>query len=225
MSFSIKLQTLRRARGWSQEALAERLSVSRQSVSQWESGSLPELDNLVALADLFAVTLDSLVREPRPGDCSVSTGLPRDEDDAVTAFLIRAKRATYAGYGTEVAPTRTLSHDLRYEEGSWSYHDTYLGSGAFAGEEALWEDGTPFWAMNYVGRVVAEGFSGDFLKSALGLATPGRPYRGPALYQSGEFLYHSTVEGSLGWFHGQETIFRQGVEVYECRFHGGWIRD
>ena len=72
MEFSEKLMTLRRRAGLSQEQLADRLGVTRQSVSKWEGGAaVPELGKLVALADLFGVTLDDLVREerelPEPG--------------------------------------------------------------------------------------------------------------------------------------------------------------
>ena len=54
---------LRSARGLSQEALANELGLSRQAVSRWERGeALPDTENLIALADLFGVTLDELVR-------------------------------------------------------------------------------------------------------------------------------------------------------------------
>ena len=82
-------------------------------------------------------------------------------------FLIRAKKATYAGKGAETTSSRTKSHDLKYTEGDLMYYDTYLGGEKFAGEEALWISETPYWSMNYVGRVTGENFSGDFLKEAL----------------------------------------------------------
>jgi transcriptional regulator with XRE-family HTH domain len=48
---------------WSQEELAEKLHVSRQSISKWESGTnYPSLDILVAMSDLFDITLDHLVK-------------------------------------------------------------------------------------------------------------------------------------------------------------------
>lgn len=48
----------------SQGDLAEKLEVSRQSISKWETGaSVPELDKLVALCDLFQISLDELVRD------------------------------------------------------------------------------------------------------------------------------------------------------------------
>ena len=64
MQFSEKLTELRRRRGLSQEQLADFLGVTRQSVSKWESGSvMPELGKLIALSDLFHVTVDALVKD------------------------------------------------------------------------------------------------------------------------------------------------------------------
>ena len=61
---SEKIINLRKSRGWSQEELAERLNVSRQSVSKWESGiSNPDLDKIVAMSTLFGVTTDYLLKE------------------------------------------------------------------------------------------------------------------------------------------------------------------
>lgn len=59
--------------GLSQEALAERLGVSRQAVSKWETGeATPELTKLVLLAKVFGVTTDELLSESAPN--SQSTG-------------------------------------------------------------------------------------------------------------------------------------------------------
>ena len=63
-TFSEKLLELRRREGLSQEQLADRLGVTRQSVSKWESGAAaPELSKLVALSDLFGVSVDYLVKD------------------------------------------------------------------------------------------------------------------------------------------------------------------
>ena len=148
----------------------------------------------------------------------------REEVAALVDFLLRAKRATYAGKGPEAASSRPLSHDLHYAEGDLAYIDSYLGGERFAGEEAVWREGTPVWGMNYVGRVTGEGFSGDFLKAALQHGTPDLPYRGPKEYREGDYAYHCSVTGEFAWFRGTETITCRGRTVYECLFHGGSIR-
>ena len=63
MTLGERIAALRSARGMSQGELAEKLNVSRQSISKWETGaSIPELDNLIQLSGLFHVTLDELVK-------------------------------------------------------------------------------------------------------------------------------------------------------------------
>ena len=145
-------------------------------------------------------------------------------DKEIIDFLIRAKRATYAGKGAETAPSRPKSHDLEYTEGELTYIDTYLGGDRFAGEEALWISGIPRWSMNYVGRVLGESFSGDFLKEALLHVPEEEPYRGPREYVNGEYTYRCAPKGSFEWFRGKETIEYRGALIYECLFHGGIIR-
>ena len=64
MTFSEKLMDLRRKFGMSQEQLADRLGVTRQSVSKWESGTaMPELVKLISLSDIFGVSVDYLVKD------------------------------------------------------------------------------------------------------------------------------------------------------------------
>ncbi len=62
MSLGENIYNLRKAKNLSQEELAEKLEVSRQSVSKWETdAAVPDLDKLIKLSDLFGVTLDCLV--------------------------------------------------------------------------------------------------------------------------------------------------------------------
>lgn len=67
MSFEERLLEIRKSRGMSQEVLAEKIGVSRQAVSKWETGeALPDYTKLIALADALEVSLDYLCgREPR----------------------------------------------------------------------------------------------------------------------------------------------------------------
>ena len=144
-------------------------------------------------------------------------------DENVIDFLIRAKQASYAGGGAESAPSRPGSHDLRYAEGPLAYIDTYIGGDKFAGQEAVWRNGAPIWAMNYVGRVLGEGFDGGFLKEVLLRVTREHPYRGPLRYERGDCLYVCHVKGEFDWFYGYEEIMCKDAKVFECAFHGGEI--
>lgn len=64
MKLAEKLQLMRKREGLSQEDLAEKLGISRQAVSKWESGqSVPDLNKLIILSELYNVTIDYLVKE------------------------------------------------------------------------------------------------------------------------------------------------------------------
>ena len=57
------LKMFRKQNGYTQEQVAEKLGVSRQAVAKWERGeSVPDIENVIALADMYEVTVDSLVR-------------------------------------------------------------------------------------------------------------------------------------------------------------------
>lgn len=69
MNMGEKILNLRKARGWSQEEFADRVGVTRQAVSRWEAGTAkPEADKIIAIADLFGVSADYLLRDRYTGD-------------------------------------------------------------------------------------------------------------------------------------------------------------
>lgn len=145
-------------------------------------------------------------------------------DCETIAFLIRAKKKTYAGGGVKAAvSSRPDSHDLIYEENDFKYIDSYLGGRCFSGEEAMWRKNVPFWAMNYSGRVTGDKFEADFLKSALLNVPENMPYRGPRCFKKGLYTYLCEVEGRPEWFHGSEKILYCKTKIYECLFHGGMV--
>jgi transcriptional regulator with XRE-family HTH domain len=133
MAFRDKLVTLRKARGISQEVLADYIGIARQSVAKWEAGeSLPDLEKLLAISQYFLVSLDALVRDdPYVYPHAPPALIP---DPALLQFLCTAKRATYAGAGTEVTSSRLQSHDLYYAAGPLEYYDTYLGGTPLCGD-------------------------------------------------------------------------------------------
>lgn len=64
MRLSEKIMDLRKRSGWSQEELADRLGISRQSVSKWESGeSTPDIDKIIRMSELWNVSTDYLLKE------------------------------------------------------------------------------------------------------------------------------------------------------------------
>jgi transcriptional regulator with XRE-family HTH domain len=220
-----KLQLLRKDRNLSQEDIAERLSISRQAVAKWEAGqTLPDIDNIVKLSELFGVTIDAMLKDD--SGCAQSLIVQEANDtDRMIEFLLDAKKKTYAGNGKEEKlPSRPNSHDLIYKDGEYTYIDTYLGGERFTGEEGVWIGNQPTWSMNYSGRVLHERFSGTFLKEALSLVPVQMPFRGPNLYKNGDYTYYCATTGDFQWYQGNEEIFYSDVKVYECFFHGGVVK-
>jgi len=63
LSFGHKLKSEREKKGWSQDELAEKIYVSRQSVSKWENNkNYPSIETIINLSDLFDITIDELLR-------------------------------------------------------------------------------------------------------------------------------------------------------------------
>ena len=64
MTFAEKLKSLRKGNGMSQETLAEKIGVSRQAVTKWETdGGVPDIENMISISNLFGITLDELLSE------------------------------------------------------------------------------------------------------------------------------------------------------------------
>ena len=79
MTLGEKILNMRKARGWSQEELADRAGVSRQAVSRWESGSAkPDADKMVAVCDLFGVSADYLLRDNYEGGKTAGPAVPQE---------------------------------------------------------------------------------------------------------------------------------------------------
>ncbi|MBR5896849.1 MAG: helix-turn-helix transcriptional regulator, partial [Lachnospiraceae bacterium] len=81
MILADKIINERKRCGWSQEELAEKLSVSRQSVSKWEGAqAVPDLQKILKMAELFNVTTDYLLRDEIEGTPVENTGYTEDKD-------------------------------------------------------------------------------------------------------------------------------------------------
>ena len=67
MTIADRIQSLRKAKGMSQEELADAAGVSRQAVSKWESEqSIPDIDKIVILSEIFDVTTDYILKGIEP---------------------------------------------------------------------------------------------------------------------------------------------------------------
>ena len=223
MEFKEKLQLLRTNMRLSQEELANKLDISRQSITKWENGqSFPDIQNLIQLSEILKVSIDRLVKEN--DTCKVgllcNSNYPKQN---IRTFLVRAKKSTYAAGENEVLSSKPDSHDFRYTEDDYLYMDTYFGGQKFIGEECVWIKENAVWAMNYYGQSLNENFNSAFLKEALSNVSVSMPFRGPEFYQKGDYMYLCQIQGDFENFSGEEKIYCKQEKVYICTFHGGLV--
>jgi len=216
-----KLIHYRKKVALTQEQLAEKLHVSRQTITKWETGvSIPSLEYLIDLSELFGVSIDSLIKED---DCRQEQTETNILEEEMIAFLITAKRNTYAAKKGKTTSSRMDSLDYLYQEEEYSYLDSYVGGEKFSGQELVYQNKKAIWSMNYYGRVIGDYFNGDFLKEALMKVEIKTPYRGPKIFVKGDYVYHNHTVGTFEFYHGHEEIYYQGNKIYECLYHGGII--
>jgi hypothetical protein len=148
----------------------------------------------------------------------------------LTAFIVRAKGHTYAGGGEHSASSRSGSHDLRFKEGDWSYHDSYFGGSDFIGEEVVYFDDQAVWAMNYYGRILRPDLlsaaqAGQMIKASLSRMYKENRFLGGFKYTEGDLTYEDASEGTTACFRGRESISSGREPAYELLYHGGLIKD
>lgn len=89
-----RLAAMRREQGYSQEELAEKLGLSRQAVSKWERAeSSPDTGNLIALADLYGVTIDELVRLSEAAEPDLEDDIRFEQQDRTASAEVQAQEA------------------------------------------------------------------------------------------------------------------------------------
>lgn len=148
MELKDKLQLLRKQNGYSQEQLADKLGIARQTLSKWENGqAVPELNNLISLSNLYGITIDRIVKEN--DECNISWCRNASMDiNKMIEFLLVAKKNTYAAADNKLDSCRMNSHDYRYEDKSgFCYLDPYFGGECFSGEEVVWLHDIPVWSL------------------------------------------------------------------------------
>ncbi len=150
--------------------------------------------------------------------------------DRLASFLVEAKLATYAAQGDQasVPPVLPGSHQLEYRNDDLFYRDIYFGGDFFVGQETVYHDDKPLWAMCYSGGIhpnipVQPGLVYVFLQEALRAVTQERPFRGPANYEREHFSYTASSIGSVSRFFGTEIIMYDGLPVFQLRFAGGLL--
>ncbi len=149
--------------------------------------------------------------------------------EELTRFIVRAKAACYAEGGGETISSRTGSHDLFFKDGLYAYLDSYFGASDFIGQEVVYYQEIPVWAMNYYGRILEpEKISGEqtgtIIKQSLSKLYQESRFLGGFEFVVADCTYIDTNRGDVSSFTGQEWILRDAVKVYELDYHGGLIR-
>ncbi len=149
---------------------------------------------------------------------------------ALEAFIVRAKANTYVGGGQKSLAYRPHSHDLQFHEGSFSYLDSYFGGTDFIGQEVVYFEVKPVWAMNYYGRILNPALIDGQTAGRIIMESLAK------LYQQGRFLggfenetslgtYFDTNEGDVSSFRGLEWITIKDQKVYELVYQGGLVKE
>lgn len=119
MTFSEKLKTIRKQAGLSQERLAEKLNVSRQAITKWESETgLPDIENIMAISALFNISVDELLsdeKEIKVKDDYLFESITEYDIDNHKDYDLKfggAKRIVLSGYDGEKLRVRLVSNTL-----------------------------------------------------------------------------------------------------------------
>ena len=119
MTFAEKLKDIRKQTGTSQEKLAEKLGVSRQAVTKWETGSgIPDIENIIAVSALFNISIDELLGNEKAHKKTSDylfesiTEYDIDEPKRYDMKLGGAKKLILSGYDGEKICVRLVSNIL-----------------------------------------------------------------------------------------------------------------
>lgn len=149
--------------------------------------------------------------------------------EKLNEFIVTAKAATYVGGGAKSPSCRPGSHDLQFRKGPFAYLDSYFGGADFLGEEVVYFEDQPVWAMNYYGRIlepeqIEAAEAGQIIQESLSEMYKGKRFLGGFEHSTRGYTYVDTNAGDTLAFTGREWIELAGVRVYELVYHGGLIK-
>ena len=155
--------------------------------------------------------------------------IPEISVEELNRFIVQAKAATYVGDGQKTQSSRAGSHDLKFQKGSFSYLDSYFGGTDFIGQEVVFYENEPIWAMNYYGRIVkpesiTAAEAGRIIKASLSTLYQEGRFLGGFEFSTDGYMYTDTNQGGPESFTGKEWITRDNILVYELVYHGGLLK-
>jgi len=150
--------------------------------------------------------------------------------DALYKFIVLAKAHSYVNRAPKCLPSRLGSQDIQFQDNDYQYLDSYYGGTDFIGQEVVYFDRAPIWAMNYYGRIIepsifdAEKAGNTVIESLSKLYKTGH-FLGNSSNETAWGSYFDTNKGNVASFTGYEWIELKETKVYELTYHGGLIKD
>ncbi len=147
--------------------------------------------------------------------------------DKLKKFLVEAKKKTYASGDENLKKVQDdNSTTIIYKNGDWKYYDNYFGGKPYGDREVVFYKGKEVYMMVYYGYVNEKVKNVNNIYSILMGALkniPGDyPYRGPKIFEEGEYIYQNEWEGQIDNFSGKEKILNEkGNILYQARYIGG----
>jgi transcriptional regulator len=146
-------------------------------------------------------------------------------------FLVKTKKGTYAnGDASKSSSSRLLSKDYHYEDGNFTYHDTYFGGVKFMWEEVVYYNDNIFWGMNYYGITLDDSLDFQVMDKVLRVALMkvGEdksviPVRDPKEFVNEDYTYTFNVDGDMENFVDVEQVYKDDKLIYELKCYGGII--
>lgn len=144
-------------------------------------------------------------------------------------FIVKAKENSYVGRAPKCLSYRPGSQDIQFQLGPFKYLDSYFGGTDFLGQEVVYFNDIPIWAMNYYGKILCpEIYNGEMagnviLESLAHLYQSGH-FLGNSKHQTTLGIYHDTNQGDVTSFTGYEWIDYQNRKVYDLNYHGRLIK-
>jgi len=139
------------------------------------------------------------------------------------SFLMRANMPHATGEA-ETINESDGSRTIEFEDGDYRMHDNFFGGEPYGGRLVVFHKDKPLFMEVYYGqtsRPADEVY--DFLRQALRHPSEDNPYRGPAEFKKGNFLYKSSTDGDIASHTVKEFIYDGDDEIYRAVFIGGLV--
>ena len=149
--------------------------------------------------------------------------------EKLLSFYQKAALNTYIGGGEyEKTPEREGFFELTFNEGDWSYRDSYAGDALSFGTETIKYQNKFVWCSQYYGGMAPgkESLSErtfNFLKTSMRQKPTEFSARGPSQYTEEDWEYNYVQDGNIESYRGLEIIKYKGEIVFEYKINGGLI--